>query len=479
MKDPFVILRGELVEAAERAALPAPRKRWGWLRRPSRPVAILLVALVITGSAAAAVLSLTGSASQPVMGRVPGAITSASLAGYGYTISVSPSLAAGTAGWQPWIVYSRTGSSGYGQMGGGVWYPAATDPVFGGGSAPGGCIPCFARGNPVEYVLTSPQVWAVRVGSRTIRTVGSRALPTGDRAAVFFIPAKGPVFVIPANGPVPVGEHPPGMKNVPTIAVLPLARSGQVIGTRLTTPPDEPPTLTWMAPDAVTRWWPLPGFTVPYHHPGYHGRTHPSPGVCELAQHGLPALHAQFGHTIATISPVHDALGEVFLSCIDTEYYLHGWPLQAAVLLDGHRPGQILGPIPGARPVPGQPGIVNLATGQFPSSLFSRNFGVTAKRVGKAWLVIQGGSGLAQRVQVLNSLRISKLDLHHLTSGPAPRLRGRPTSAPAERCWVDRGRAASGRRRVEKARAAHPKSGQAVTSPGDFHRARPGRITEA
>jgi hypothetical protein len=94
-------------------------------------------------------------------------------------------------------------------------------------------------------------------------------------------------------------------------------------------------------------------------------------------------------------------------------YYMDGWPLQVGVLLDGHRPGQVLGPIPVARPVPGQPEMVNLATGHFPSSLFSRNFGVTAKRVGNAWLVAQGGSGLAQRVQVLNSLRISKLDLHH------------------------------------------------------------------
>ena len=427
MKDPFVILRAELVSAAERAALPAPRKRWAWLRRPSRPVAIFLAALVITGSAAAAVLSLTGSASQPLVGRVPGAITPASLAGYGYTIAVTPSLQAGPGpGWQPWIVYSRKGSSGYGQMGGGVGYPTATDPIFGGGSAAeDSCPVCYARGNPVEYVLTSPQVFAVRIGSQTIRTVSSPALPIGDRAAVFFIRAKGPVSVIPANGPgpVPVGKPPPGMKNIPTIAILPLARSGQVIATQLTTPPDdtyEPPPLTWMAPDAVTRWWPLPGLPVPYHHPGYHGRTHPGPGVCELAQHGLPALHAQFGHTIAWISPVHDALGEVFVSCIDAEYYLHGWPLQVAVLLDGRQPGQVLGPIPGARPVPGQPEMVNLATGQFPSSLFSRNFGVTAKRVGNAWLVAQGGSGLAQRLQVLNSLRISKLDLHHLTSGHAP-----------------------------------------------------------
>ena len=101
MKDPFDILRAELVSAAERAALPAPRKRWGWLRRPSRPMAVLLVALVIAGSAAAAVLSL--SSSQPLVGRVPGAITPASLAGYSYTIAVTPadaSLQAGTVGWE-------------------------------------------------------------------------------------------------------------------------------------------------------------------------------------------------------------------------------------------------------------------------------------------------------------------------------------------------------------------------------------------
>ena len=88
MKDPFDILRAELVEAAERAALPVPRKRWGRLRRPSRPVAVLLAALVIAGAGGAAVVSL--STSQPLAGRVPGAITPASLAGYRYTIAVSP-----------------------------------------------------------------------------------------------------------------------------------------------------------------------------------------------------------------------------------------------------------------------------------------------------------------------------------------------------------------------------------------------------
>ena len=435
MKDPFDILRDELVSAAERAALPAPRRRWGWLGGRSRPVAVLLVALVIAGSAAAAVLSL--SSSQPLAGRVPGAITPAALAGYSYTIAVTPSLPAGVAGWESLIIYTRTGASIQPPQSGGtlvqpspsggtLGYPTATFPVFGGGSGPDSCPVCFARGNAVTYVLTGPQVFAVRIGSQTIRTITSPALPSGDRAAVVFIPAKGRVFLFPAHGPVPVLKHTP-VKNVRLVAVEPLARSGQAIA-HWFTPPDsvsEAPPVTWMAPDASSRWWPLGEFTVPYQGPGYHAPTRPRPGICELAQHGLPALHVQFGHTVAWISPVPDALGEVFLSCVDAEYWMDGWPLQAAVLLDGHHPGQVLGPIPGARPVPGQPDMVNLPLGRVPLnydtpiSADSPQFSMTAKRIGTAWLVVQGGSGLAQRVQALNALRITKLDLHHLTPGHA------------------------------------------------------------
>jgi hypothetical protein len=400
----------------------------------------LLAALVIAGCAAA-VASLTGSASQPLEGRVPGAITPTSLAGYSYTITVFPQVGAGTAGWESLIVYARPDTAGIVQGGGTLGYPTATSPVFGGGSGPDSCPVCFARGNAVTYVLTGPQVFAVRIGSQTIRTVTSPGLPSGDRAAVVFIPARGRVFLVPGDGSVPVGKHPPGMKNVLIVPVVPLARSGQAIAHRFTPSAGcsraargrcsesihEAPPLTWMAPDALSRWWPLWGFTVPYQGPGYHAPTQPRPGVCELAQHGLPALHPQFGHTVARIAPVPDALGEVFLSCVDTEYWMDGSPLQAGVLLDGHRPGRVLGPIPGARAVPDHPNMVNLPLGRFPLtyatpiSADSPQFSLTAKRVANAWLVVQGGSGLAQRVQVLEALRINKLDLHHLTSGNATR----------------------------------------------------------
>jgi hypothetical protein len=108
---------------------------------------------------------------------------------------------------------------------------------------------------------------------------------------------------------------------------------------------------------------------------------------------------------IRRITDVTNSEGEVFLSCIDTEYYLHGWPLEVAVLLDAAQPGKVLGAIPGAQPVLGHPGVVNLAAGQFPGSL-------TAKQIGEAWLVVQGGASLRQRLRVLRALEIVKLALH-------------------------------------------------------------------
>lgn len=415
MNDPFALLRQELVAAAGRAPLPAPSGRRLSLPRRSRPLSIVLAALVITGSAAAAVFSLAGSRSQPLEGKVPGAIEPGSVAGYRYTVTVIPSLAAGTAGWESFITY--VGNSSLGSPlggGGGGGYPTPTNPLFG-----GSCFNCGGppnRGRTVGYVMTSPQVLGLRIGNRTIRTISSPSLPAGDRVAVFFIPGRGPTLVdgwhpgMPVRGYMTVrgcpcrhGRAVSVIRKIPFVAILPLDRYGHVIATQFMPPYGSVPSF-WQAPSAVT---------PSNHQPPYHGPSHPGAGVCELKQHGLAALHPEFGHTISTISPAKDALGEVFLSCIDTEYYLHGWPLRVAVLLDGCVPGQVLRPIPGARPIPGQPNMVNLAASLLPGSL-------TAKRVGNAWLVAEGGTGLKQRIAVLNALQISKLDLHHLTSERTP-----------------------------------------------------------
>jgi hypothetical protein len=408
MRDPFASLRDELVRAADRAALPVPRpRRRDWLRRRSHPVAIVVAALLVCGTAAAAAVSLTASSSQPLTGRVPGTIEPASVAGYRYRITVSPNLYAGGAGWGSSITYSGGPGTGSGSSEGGG-YPTRTDPVFGGSGI--SLIPAGGtrlRGDTVGFVLTGPQVAAVRFGERTIRTFTSPQLPTGDRAAVFFVPAGFPELTVgwlpgqPIRSSLPIPKLPgyKGPARIPTLAVLPLDRRRNVIPARPSNAYGSFYSF-WQAPSAIT-----PGNESQ----PYHGPTHPLHGVCELAAHGLPGLTPEWGQVIRVISPARDSIGELFLSCINTEYFLHRWPLVAAVLLDARRPGQSLGPIPGAKPVPGLPDIVDLEGGS-----------LTARRIGNAWLVVQGGSGAAQRRQVLAALRISKLDLHRIGRGLGP-----------------------------------------------------------
>jgi len=409
MTDPFVVLRSELTAAAKRAEVTSPQRRWDWLRGRSRPLTVVIAALVICGSATAAVLSLTASSSQPLAGKVPGTIATAprtgiySVAGYRYRIVVTPSLAAGQAGWNTWIQYVGRGPQSGSGGGGGGTYPNASNPIFGGTGTSYVSFGEPQRGDTVASVITGPQVVAVRIGNRTIRTFTSTELPAGDRAAVFFVPANSPQPTVGWRPGLPIysyirapaGPHPGNDPNRwpkhPTVAIVPLDASGTALATTFSYP-DPPFEFFWQAPKAIT-----PNITEP----PYHGRTHPrADGICQLGQHGLPGLTPVWGDTILRIKPAAGSLGELFVSCVDAEYYLHGWPLATGVLVDARHPGQVLGALPGAHAVPDVPDVVD-----FPGAQLS------ARRIGKAWLVVKGGSGSRQRLRVLEALRINRLDL--------------------------------------------------------------------
>lgn len=108
-------------------------------------------------------------------------------------------------------------------------------------------------------------------------------------------------------------------------------------------------------------------------------------------------MKTEWSHTARSIRPlVGPLVGHAFFSCIDTEYYLNHWPLDAAILLDAAHPSGPPAPIPGLLPVPGAPGLVN-GPGDFKGEL-------TATRHSNAWIVVAGGSGLAQRITVLRHL---------------------------------------------------------------------------
>jgi hypothetical protein len=344
------------------------------------------------GLTAVAVASLASSAyagaqvipSQPLSGRVPGVVTPTSprspqsYAGRAYRVVIEPSLDAGQAGWTSSLAYRIHAQLEGGGGGGG--YPTKQSPFFGGGGFSGYAAGHAPPGDVVDYFLTGPGVAAIRVGKEIIETRTGSNIPAGDRAVVFFEPASAPAVV--TRGPFPF----------PWIRALPLDAGGHLIRTGPAAEFPERETF-WQAPSA--------GYSS---QPPFTGPDHPLPGACELSEHGLPALTPEFGHVIGRIRAVSRAQGEVFLSCIDTTYYLHGWPLVAAVLVDAKHPGRAPGSIPGAHPVRGHLGTVNLPAGSFPGAL-------TGRRVGQAWLVVQGGASLRQRLRVLEALRIQRLAL--------------------------------------------------------------------
>ena len=142
--------------------------------------------------------------------------------------------------------------------------------------------------------------------------------------------------------------------------------------------------LSEQSSDGVSiRWWKKPSRSAS--------------GPCQIHAHGLPALEPEWGHVAAAIHPYPaNIIGRAFFSCADTEYYMHNWPLETAILLDAQHPGRTPAAIPGMKPDTGAPGVFN-APGDWHGD-------ITAVRHGNAWLVVAGGSGLSQRIEVLRHL---------------------------------------------------------------------------
>jgi hypothetical protein len=92
----------------------------------------------------------------------------------------------------------------------------------------------------------------------------------------------------------------------------------------------------------------------------------------------------------------------------------------ATCAVDARSPGLVLGRIPGAQPVARQPGTVpggGPTVVRWPGIVNAPGGGLTARRIGNAWIVVRGGSGLAGRLQALGALKIAKLDLRQLRWG--------------------------------------------------------------
>jgi hypothetical protein len=121
----------------------------------------------------------------------------------------------------------------------------------------------------------------------------------------------------------------------------------------------------------------------------------PPRGACRLNGNLLPGLTPEWGHVALKVRSFAGLLPPALVSCIDTEYYLHKWPLDAAVVLNAAHPGARPEPLHDFHPVPGHPG-------DFEAPAWA---GQVARRVHGAWIVVEGGSGLQQRLAVVEHLR--------------------------------------------------------------------------
>ncbi len=211
--------------------------------------------------------------------------------------------------------------------------------------------------------LTRSEVAAVSVnGGSEIPTRAESGLPAGLRAVAVEVHGK---------------EHgvEPGI-NAPFPNLIPLNAEGQPLP-----PPTSLPTP--LSVKIPSRHWHLPA--------------KPPDGSCKTSATDLAGAEAQSGTMVLRIRPSRGLIGQAFLTCVNTQYELHRWRLEAWVLLDAAHPGLSPAPLPAMKHLSGQRAIFTApgAEGE-----------MVARRVRYGWLAIGGGSGLQQRLTLLEHLSV-------------------------------------------------------------------------
>jgi hypothetical protein len=125
----------------------------------------------------------------------------------------------------------------------------------------------------------------------------------------------------------------------------------------------------------------------------------PPAAPCAISAGGLKGLRRRAGSVVPTVTPLAGVAGRGLLSCADSEYSLAGSTLDAAILLDAAQPGSVAPvPLPNAAAVSHHVGFFSAPgwKGQ-----------ILGRRVGNAWLAVEGGASLRQRLRVLSHLHAS------------------------------------------------------------------------
>ena len=208
------------------------------------------------------------------------------------------------------------------------------------------------------YAVTLERVRAVSVeGGAPIPTRAQPDLPGGLRAVAVEVPGED-IFER-RTGPLrftPLDEHGNALEAFQRTLRRPL----------------EPDIRSWVAPKR------------------------PQYGVCGIHVAGVRGLIEKRGAVLAHISAVNGIIDRGLLPCADTGYKLGSWPLDVSVLLDAPQPGRSAPvAIPGMHSLAGHPGVFSeIIPGEK----------LLARRSHTAWLLVEGGEGLSERLAVLAHL---------------------------------------------------------------------------
>jgi hypothetical protein len=340
-------------EAAARvgARLRTPRRsrrggaRRTWRAIARRPLLLALVAVVGTGTAAAASFGLVGGPSAPLEGPLPAAAASdARVTADRYRIGLFPQIAIGEAGWCLSLTQTTDGRS---QGGGMACGPAATTgtPLIAGMSG-------SVAGRPGAQLVASivdRRVAGLRLhDGSVVRARADPALPDGWRSLVVFQERPRKSRYLGADGRAARAAYEAPRSPVPERLAF------------RTTDPASP------------------------------ART------CRIRSSDPGAARVTSARELRTLpGPTRGLNGRPFRSCATARVTHGGRTYTAAVLVDAQDPSSRAARLPGGRPrdasrvtVPGD---------------IARE-GIAARRVGRGWLLVQG-SDASERRTVLEALR--------------------------------------------------------------------------
>jgi len=287
----------------------------------------------------------------PLLARYPGS------ASQPISVRLSPNLDGGQAGWCV-IILEKSGGGG-GTCGP---LPTVSHPLLTGTSG-------WTHGDSdvTTTEITAPRVAYFLVnGARLLATKALAGLPYGLRVAIIHTPLHG-------------SPNRPGAVAVSSPTVVPLDARGKPITE---------------SRDYGAVWF-----------RDWNPPAAPLRGPCQLRVSGLARATPEWEQVATAIRPYpSQVVGRGFLSCVDTEYYLPGYAMRAAVLLDAANPGRTTpAAIPGLVPIPQARGFYN-ANGDY-----TPQGPMTAKREGNAWIVVAGGGRNAEeaRIRLLRHLTVT------------------------------------------------------------------------